>query len=285
MSESSELVVMRATGMSNIQIIMPALAVAFIIAIIGWTMTLWISPMASKALIDMRYETQNNILAITARPGTFNDIGNNITFFANKKGQSGSLQGILIHDARNPNKLVTIMADSGQITKQNGEPFMTVFNGRQQSFDKQTGHISELVFDQYVFDVQSLAKARAARTKQAKELSVTDLFNENFDASSVKGGRNRMNADLHSRFATPFLTFSYALIMLASILVGAFNRRGMFYRILIGAIGIVIVQALFMTAEALVLKNSAYLWLLYSSAVLPSFVCLFLIMSESRKFR
>ncbi|MCL2474465.1 MAG: LptF/LptG family permease, partial [Alphaproteobacteria bacterium] len=281
MSESSELIIMRACGMANRQIILPALIMAALVAVLGWTMTLWVSPMASRVLSSMRYETQNNLLALVARPGTFNDVGNDITFFINKKGQAGSLQGILIHDARNSNKLVTIMADSGNITKKNNEPQMTIFNGRQQEFDKRTGYMSELVFDQYVFDIQSLARERSARTKQSKELSVFDLLNKDFDASSVKGGKDRMRAELHSRFATPFLSFSYTLIILASILVGSFNRRGMIYRILIGAVSIVVVQAVFMTAEALVLRDSLYLWLLYAASVLPAVFCFFLIQSET----
>ena len=48
------------------------------------------------------------------------------------------------------------MAATGQVVDNGGQPHMIIFNGRRQELDRTTGQLSEMVFDQYVLDLDAL---------------------------------------------------------------------------------------------------------------------------------
>jgi lipopolysaccharide export LptBFGC system permease protein LptF len=100
----------------------------------------------------------------------------------------------------------------------------------------------------------------------------------------ARGPLSHFHGELHSRLATPFLSFSYGFIGLAAILAGAFNRRGISGRILAGALSIVVVQALFMTFNGLVARDSDLAFLLYATALLPAPIGFALVNGESFSF-
>jgi lipopolysaccharide export system permease protein len=205
-----------------------------------------------------------------SHPGSFNDLADGLTFYANKRGPNGSLQGILIHDVRQPDTPVTTMAATGQVVDSDGQPHMIIFNGRRQEFDRATGKLSELAFDQYVLDLAALRNTPASRTPDPRELTVGELLNPTPEMLRARGPISHFHGELDSRLATPLLSFSYAMIGLASILAGAFNRRGMSGRILTGAVMIVVTQAAFMTLNGLVARDSHYAGALYAVALLPA---------------
>ncbi|MDD3371697.1 MAG: LptF/LptG family permease, partial [Alphaproteobacteria bacterium] len=101
-------------------------------------------------------------------------------------------------------------------------------------------------------------------------LSVGELIDPPYELVRAKGPLSRFKSELHSRFATPLLTFSFVLIALAAVLSGSFNRRGMSRRILAAALSIVVVQTGYMTLVGFVARNSGLSFFLYLVAVLPA---------------
>ncbi len=272
MATDSELVVMRSAGLSPLRLIEPALILAFGVALLCAALTLWITPAANRSLVALQYKMRDSYAVFLSHPGSFNDLSEGLTFYANKRGPNGSLQGILIHDVRQPDTPVTTMAETGQVVDSGGQPHMIIFNGRRQEFDRTTGKLSELAFDQYVLDIDALRNTATSRFPDPREQTVAELLNPSPEMLRARGPMSRFLGELHARFATPFLSFSYTLIALASILAGAFNRRGMAGRILAGAVAIIVTQAAFMTLSGIVVRDSGLAFVLYVVAVLPTFI-------------
>jgi len=276
----SELVVMRAAGLSPMRLIQPALILAAGVMMICYALTLWITPAANSSLVGLQYKMRDSYAVFLAHPGSFNDLADGLTFYANKRGPNGSLQGILIHDVRNPENPITTMAATGQVVTTNDQPHMIIFNGRRQEFDRTTGKVSELAFDQYVLDLDALRNAPATRFPDPREQTIGELLNPSPEMLRARGPMSHFTGELHARLATPLLCLSYTLIGLAAILAGGFNRRGMGGRILLSALIIIVGQALFMTISSAVSRDAHWAALLYLVAILPAPVGFILVNAE-----
>jgi lipopolysaccharide export system permease protein len=243
----SELVVMRAAGISPMRLARPAFVLAAIVAIVCYALTLSLTPAANRALVELQYKVRDSYAVFLSRPGNFNDITDGLTFYARRRGSHGELEGILIHDVRNPQDPITIMADTGQVIDSETQPQIVIFNGRRQEMDPATGRLSELAFDQYVLDLNALRATSFRRLPDPREQSVYELLHPTQEMLTRRTTKGHLMAELHQRLALPLLAFSYTLIGLAAILAGEFNRRGMGQRILIASSVIVTVEATFMS--------------------------------------
>jgi len=284
MATDSELIVMRSAGVSTMRLIEPTLILAAAVMILCFSMTLWITPAANRNLVLLQYKMRDSYAVFLSHPGSFNDLSEGLTFYANKRGPNGALEGILIHDVRKPETPVTTMAATGQVVNSGDEAHMIIFNGRRQEFDRDTGKLSELAFDQYVLDLDALRNTPTSRMPDPREQTVLELLNPSPEMLRARGPMSHFRGELHSRLATPFLSLSYALIGLASILAGAFNRRGMSSRILAGAVAIVIAQALFMTINGYVARNTDLAFALYAVALLPAPIGLLIVNDDLPPF-
>jgi len=277
----SELVVMRAVGISPMRQALPALVLTGLVLIIGYMLTMWITPVANRDLVALEYHMRDNMAVLLSRPGNFNDITDGLTFYARARGSGGALEGILMHDVRRPDSPVTIMADRGQVVDNDGQPQLVIFDGRRQEMNEATGQLSQLAFDQYVLDINALrSNSAATRLPDPREQTVTELLNPSPEMLSQRASRGRLIAELHQRLSSPLLALSYTLIGLATILAGEFNRRGMSRRIMFAAVAIIAVQAATMSLNSLIVKGSWLAFAFYIVILAPVAVCFAIINME-----
>ena len=265
----SELVVMRAAGVSPMRQAMPAFILAGVIVVLGYFLTLWVTPAANRNLVALEYNMRDNFAMLLSRPGNFNDINDGLTFYARARGDGGALEGILMHDVRKPETPITIMAERGQLTNQNGVPQLVVFNGKRQEMNVATGQLSQLAFDQYVLDINGLISSPTTRLPEPREQTIGELLYPSSEMLAVHPSQERSMAELNQRLTTPLLALSYTLIALAAILSGEFNRRGMSRRVLAAAAAIIAVQVACMSISSLIVRESWLTFALYLSVLLP----------------
>jgi lipopolysaccharide export system permease protein len=269
----SEIVVMRAAGISPVSLAAPALALGGIVMVFCFLLTTWITPAANRALVALQYRVRDNFSIYLVKPGAFNDLSDGLTFFVRKRGKEGELQDILVHDVRRPDVPVTIMADNGRFTVIDGEPQIMVFKGKRQEFDRRTGHLSQLDFDRYVLDLKLLRSQASARLPDPREQTMTELLNPSANPEMSRRSPAHTRAEFHRRLATPLLALSYAMIGFTVILVGQFNRRGTAKRILVAAVAIIAVQAAVLSLGSLITRHAWLIPLFYFVALAPAPIC------------
>lgn len=279
----SELVIMRAVGISPLRQALPGLALSAGVLFICFTLTLWLSPAANRSLVALQYQVRDSYAVFLSRPGNFNDITEGLTFYARRRGANGALEGILIHDVRNPETPVTIMADTGQVIDNHGQPQIIVFHGRRQELDTASGHLSELAFDQYVLDLNALRATSSERLPDPREESIFQLISQLSSHSTLKVTHERLMAEIHQRLASPLLALCFTIIGLAAILAGDFNRRGLGKRILLAALAIIFVQAGFMSITGIVAHYNWLAFIQYIIAIIPVLIGLSLISADLLK--
>ena len=104
MATDSELTVMRSAGLGPMRLVTPALILATAVTLLCLVLTLWVAPAANRSLISLQNKMRASYAVFLSHPGSFNDLSEGLTFYADKRGANGSLQGILIHDVRQPDK-------------------------------------------------------------------------------------------------------------------------------------------------------------------------------------
>ena len=284
LASDSELVVMRSAGIAPLRQAAPAMMMGVIVAIVCACLTLWVTPLANKTLVAVEYEVRNGYAVFLSRPGYFNDITDGLTFYAKRRGANGALEGILIHDVRNPAMPVTTMAATGQVMDNNGQPQIVIFNGRRQEMDVNTGKLSELGFDQYVLDLNALRSAAVARLPDPREQTVGELLHPTTEMLTQRASHEHLMAELHQRLAIPLLVLSFTMIGVAAILAGEFNRRGLTKRMMGAVFAIVVTQATFMSMVGLVAHRIWLAYLLYIVSVAPMMACFSLLNLNSWRY-
>lgn len=238
----SEIVVMRAAGVSQFQLARPAMQVALVVMLIGYALNLYLTPLSYRYFKDLQYAYRNNFAGVLLREGRFNTPIEGITVYIRARNSSGELLGVLVHDKRNRQQPVTWMAERGLLVTAEGTPQVIMFSGNRQEVNETTGQLSLVYFDRGSLDLDFLDQTITQRWLDPKERYLPELLSPN-NSSSDQFYASELIAEGHQRLATPLYTLAFAMIALVSLLSGDFNRRGQTQRILM-AISLVMVTQL-----------------------------------------
>lgn len=280
LTQDSELIAMRACGMSPKMLLHPAMVLAAWVTAASFLLSFWIQPLANQELVRLQYFVQSQFSAALLKEGTFNDLGNKMTVYVARREKNAELFDLLIQDARNPLKPVTIRAKHGQLVQGQNGPQVIVYDGIQQEYDTERHRLSELRFDSYAVDLQSLVPSMDGRSSLPRERMMWDLWQGMHNDSDARM-RARLTAEFHSRIASPLLALAFTLISGCCLLFGEFSRRGQSWRVFM-AIGLVAaVQATLLGVSQSVSRNAWALLPLYGSVLIPILVGWWLMKTRS----
>ncbi len=240
LASDSELVVMKAAGLSPLQLAKPAMIVALIISLICYGMSLYLMPLTKHQFKEAQTFLRDNYASVLLQEGVFNSPIDGLTVYIREREDNGVLRGIMVHDNRNPKASVTMMADEAKLMQSPTGPQFHLINGLRQEFNQ--GRISWLNFDSYNLDFSFYEKKAKEHVVGQEEMFLSDLLNPPAGISTAKA--NKFRAEAHQRLIWPLYAIVLALLGVAVLSRGDFNRRGQWKIILIvsgGAILTVIV--------------------------------------------
>lgn len=269
LNSDRELVVLRAVGLSHWMLARPALVLAGAATVLGFVMTLWLIPASVQSFRELQWNIRNDITGVLLQEEVFNKFGDGLTIYVRSRDANGELLGILVHDKRNPEKPVTLMAERGALVFVESGPRVLMLNGNRQQVTRGTGRLSVLYFDSYTVDMTTATGGGPGdRFRDARERSLAELI----DASEAQMGLNdyrRAKVELHQRLSSPLYNLGFALIALACLLTADFDRRGQGTQVLIAIALMVTAQAAALGTTNLATNNLAFVPLMYLAAVLP----------------
>jgi lipopolysaccharide export system permease protein len=234
LTTESELVVMRAAGLSPMALARPVLIVAMIAFAILMSLSLYVLPISSQAFKDVQFEIRNRFVSSLIQEGTFTTISDKLTFYIRNREPDGEVVGLLINDSRDPQKPVTILAERAAFVDTPEGSRIIMVNGNRQQFDPQTRKLSVLTFQRYTINLDSLQDAPVVRFRGAQERFLGELL---FPPPGLDPlVRHSFVMEAHQRLLVPLSALSFSLIPLAFLLPGEFSRRGQVKRV-IAAIG------------------------------------------------
>jgi lipopolysaccharide export system permease protein len=270
----SELIVMRASGLSQMTLARPALILASGGVVVLLVLSTYLLPASFRAFKDLQFEIRGRFASALIQEGVFNTISDRFSVYIRTRDRRGELGGILIHDMRDPKKPVTLLAERGALVDSPEGPRVLMVNGSRQQYELETGKLNVLSFDRYTLELAGGKEASTARSREAEELYFHELL--------AGAPAANLMAELHLRVVTPLDALVLALIPLACLLSGDFNRRGQSRRILVATILAMLFEVMDLGTKNLASHNLAAVPLLYLETVLPIGIAAWLLLREGR---
>lgn len=278
-----EVVAMRTCGASEIALAAPALTLALVVTMISFAISLYLMPISFRQFKVTEFAMRNEYSVLLLQEGRFNSVTSQLTIYVRERRANNELLGVLVQDNRQPQKPVTMMAERGVMIGSESEPRIVMFNGNRQELDRATGRIRFLTFERWSFSIDWLSTPQGARWRQPNERFIGELLDPG-DSPDERYYRKKLIAEGHNRLLVPLYSLVFALIGLACLLVGEFDRRGQTKRILL-TVGIVIpLQAAAIVLFNLAAKVPAVLPLMYLNVLVPAIVCIW-ILTRSQRLR
>lgn len=279
MQSDKELMVMQAIGMSNRQIMRPVLGMAIVLTIIGYVMTIVLIPESYTKLSEIKWKVRNDLSHLLLQEGQFNSFSNGLTLYIKERLGDGSVRGVMAYDAKDPQKVSSLVAETGVIFQDEGG-FQLVFNkGTRQEFSPKTKEFSILKFDKYTMWFNDKKHVGESRNLNAGEYSMEYLLSAKPSDAPTPAMYRKYKVEALKRLTKPLYNLTFAFLAMFGILAPFYNRRGQMARINIVVVSALLIQSLNLGFENLATKNLIFTPLLFVNIFLPILV-IYLCMSR-----
>ncbi|MBC6444734.1 MAG: LptF/LptG family permease [Alphaproteobacteria bacterium GM202ARS2] len=215
MEASSELTVMRASGISHVRLALPVVALGGLFVLLGYGLSLYISPLSQGWFRDIQHDLKKQAAFVPIREGRFTDIGRNVIIYVPRRDTTGPISSLFIHDNRDAQNPVTILARRGQLVRHDDGLRLSLVAGSHQTLSRKRHMLSVLDFDEY--DMLLYERGEQVRSRhKPNEKFLSELFSAEDNAMWVEG---------HRRLIKPFLPVVFGLIVAALMLTARYARR------------------------------------------------------------
>ena len=263
----SELVCLRAAGISQWSLAKPALVMATIIVVASYAIVMYVMPISHREFKERQFVLRSDHSALLLEEGSFNSLTEGVTVYIRGR-EGGTLNGILVHDAREKERPVTMMAERGLLVQTAEGPRFILFNGHRQRIDRNSAQLSLLNFERYTMDLGEFAHQEGSRWREPRERFVDELLDP--ESEGADRMRSKFLSEAHNRIVSPLFAYTLVAIGLAALLLGNVDRRGQWRRMLIAIAAAVLFEALALFLVNATAKNSSLIPLMYLNPVLAT---------------
>lgn len=225
LSADSELVVIRAAGISLRQLIVPVVAFATLAFVASLTLSLWIRPWANLKLGEGLFEIAKVKASAGLNEGTFSTFGT-LTMYAERvDDKTGSLTNVIIADNKGEEKGRVFFAKRGIIVSDPSERtiVLQLFDGSLSEGAAPDLSYTEFEINSILLPQSELVEGGSRESKKTNEVALGTLLRNIDEIKSrarplPKDDRQqlaRMQVELQKRLVVPFATFVVAIVGMA----------------------------------------------------------------------
>ena len=283
LSNESEFVILRASGVSAGRLSRPVLYFGVIIALVMIVITNVAVPLSKNQLNQREHEIGANLTAKLLREGRFLHPRAKTTLFIEKIALDGELKNVFLSDRREPLTTRTYTAQSAYLLQQNGGNKLVLVNGMTQILDNETNQLSTTSFSDLTFDVGDyFSQSTTSRRKIDGFSTLEMLSNPAFVLLESGSSMGAFIENLNQRFHQPLLSLLSALIGFGAIVGAGYSRLGTGRYVVVAIFLLVIVK---LTEGALkdTVYKSAHNWpFVYAPGIFALFCVIFLILRADK---
>ena len=277
LTSESELLVLKSAGISRIGLSSPAIFIAIGVTIINYCISLYILPISYREFKDTQDFIRNNYASTLLQEGVFSTPVDRLTVYIESRSQDGVLHGILVHDARDKERPITMMAQEGILKQTSSGPLFQLKNGNRQEIDRKSGNLSMLYFDNYSLDLSVYVKPGNKRFRVAEERYLKELLYPHEASEKIN---MRLVGEGHHRITWPFFSITLTMIALAMLFSGQFNRRGQWKMISSAAFFAMVLVIVDLGLKSVVAEHPYLIILLYINTIVPAILSLYIIIAS-----
>jgi len=282
LNSDRELVVLRAAGVSNLNIAKPALLIGLILTGISYSFAMYFTPTSHQKFRDLQWNIRYSFSHVLLKEGVFNTVSDELTIYIRERNGEADLRGVLVHDDRDPNNPVTYIAERGVLVEGNLGPRVIVFDGSRQQLDRKTGKLSILYFDRTPIELDGIVNKPSARYREPRERTLAELLVLKKEDLGNPNDYGKFVVEIHQRFTGPMMVLSFVLVTIAFSLVGSFSRQGQGKRMVAATLVNILIAVANLGFANLAAKSLDLVPTLYATALLPTTVCLILLVYHPR---
>jgi len=282
LNTESELISMKSAGMSNFKILLPAVIFGITLGVLNILLENYGSPYAYNKFKTLQHTIRNNYISTLFQEKVFSSPIKGLTIFIKERDEIGNFQGILIHDERDINKAISIIAEQGKIvTTLDGARFALI-NGNRQETSKGK-NISILYFDEYTLNITNYNKDTSPRFRNANERNFYELFNPQESINALY--KKEFVAEAHKRIMTPLIILIMVLIGAITSIIGRFNRKPSLKKIFYSTSAALSMQIYIIAAPQAIIQSPKLVPFLYIFIFIILLLIMFLVSDKAEKIK
>lgn len=283
LASDSELVVLSASGFSRFSLARPAMLVALLVMAVLYAIGLYIGPLSARTLRATQFEFRSSLASMVILEGVFNTPSPNLTVYVREREPSGEMKGILVHDSRDANRPVTMMAARAALVLTPQGPRLLMQDGNRQQVEPGRRGLSILYFNEYALDLNLYIKPETEGWREPQERFLHELFNPDMSNADDANNKNKLLVEGHRRLVTPFYVPALMLIAIAGVIGGEFSRRGQGRRLVAAATSGIVLQVLSLGVAQIATKTPALILTMYAVPLLAVGGALWLLREPNRR--
>ncbi|MEM1361963.1 MAG: LPS export ABC transporter permease LptF [Pseudomonadota bacterium] len=286
LNADSEMVVMRAAGLSAFRLARPYLVFGILTALMLSILAHAVVPFSMVRYNDIRTKLAEAISSRLIEPGNFQEPVAQVTVYVRDVGVDGKLEDVLIQDNRDPVREVTYLAQEAYLIQGDIGPQVLLFDGMAQSLDNQTRVLGTTYFDQLSVGIENVGADTTIRLVDHRELPTHILLSPPEEILFfVRREAAWLATEAHIRFAQPLFAVPAAVLGMACLLSARYSRFGLWRQILLAAI-LMILLKLAENAAIDLTKQQPNLWpVIYAPTLACTLIAVGLLRYSDRKWR
>jgi lipopolysaccharide export system permease protein len=215
LATDSEIIVMNAAGFSPFRLFRPFFYATCVVALLVAFISAYLAPDGLRLLKQWSAEITADVLANVLQPGRFAQLDQNLTIRIRERKPGGRLEGVFIDDRRDPAMRVTIVADHGNVIKNEHGSFLLLEKGVLQRFEVSKRDPAMIEFESNAFDMSQYSKRGGDVTLGIRERYIWELLAPADDDQMYQQMPGQFRAELHDRFMAPVYPFAFAALTFA----------------------------------------------------------------------
>ena len=271
MSSESELTVVQATGYSGFRLARPVFVFGLIVTLLMSALVHYLVPAAQKSYADRTREVQQNVVARLLTEGVFLNPIDGVTFYIRDITPAGELLDIFLSDTRSAAESVSYTAERAFIVGTDSGPQLVMIAGMAQTLQYDGNRLITTGFDDFAFDISSFVSTDTQNKRSLNQIATWELMSPTETVLDETGvSVDRLFAEVHLRSAEATLSIIAAILGFSTLLIGGFNRFGVWRQIVL-AIFLIIGVKMVDTAVINVVRNTPQNWPLAYLATIVGF--------------
>lgn len=256
MSNDQELLAMKASGISPMQILWPTMMIALVIALATFAFTLFARPAANFALKKELYNIAKSRIGTALKEKVFNDDFPKILIYVEEIVPPGNTaQGVLIVDNRDKSREDIILGKVARITtdEETNSLGLRLFDGSIYEREKTRAGFSQTRFNIYDFklDLDELVGPVRQRESGPKEMPITDLLKAITAKQSRGANTSSERMELHQRISFGFVPLIFCLLGVSLTLLPRTSRANRSWGFMLCLFWLMVYYALLSLGKAL----------------------------------
>src|SRR6201996_8798603 len=215
LATDSEIIVMNAAGFSPFRLFRPFFYATCVVSLLVAFIAAYLAPDGMRRLKQWDAEITADVLANILQPGRFAQLDQNLTMRIREREPGGQLKGIFIDDRRDPKERVSIVADHGNVLKNERGTFLVLEDGNLERFELGKSDPALVAFGRYGFDMSQFSNRGHDVTLGIRERYLWELLSPEEDDPIYKQLPGQFRAELHDRFMSPIYPFAFAALTFA----------------------------------------------------------------------